>query len=153
MEPSRKKACIKSRRNPSSALSNKSSEYNINVEELSHYEMCALYLSSFVESAIQEHEESGTGMLFSYEIDIADNVDTIVDVILPYFGMQDEIDTDPKRVRDRVVNILSMKSNASGGDPNDKIWTGERDMQVTDEVIAATRLFMMESMESIMRMR
>ena len=154
MGRSRKKSCIKSKRNPSSVLSNKSSEYNINVEQLSHHEMCALYLSTFAETALQEHEESGTGMLLSYEIDIAENVDTIVDVILPYFGMQGEIDSDPQGVRDRVSGILSMKSNASGRfDRKDKMWTGERDVQVTEEVIAASELFMMDSMESIMRMR
>lgn len=154
MEPSRKKACIKSKRNPSSTLSKKSSEHNINVEELSHHEMCALYLSTFVETAIQEHEKSGTGILLSYEIDIAENVDTIVNLVLPYFGMQEEVNTDPKGVRDHVSAILSMKSNASGRiNPQDKMWTGERDIQVTDEIIAATRLFMMDSMESIMRMR
>lgn len=154
MEPSRRKACIKSKRNPSLTLSEKSSEYNINVEELSHHEMCALYLSTFVETAIQEHEKSGTGMLLSYEIDIAENVDTIVNVVLPYFGMQEEVDTDPREARDHVSAILSMKSNASGQiNPPDKMWTGERNIQVTDDVIAATRLFMMDSMESIMHMR
>lgn len=154
MEPSRKKACIKSKRNPSLALSRKSSEYNINVEELSHHEMCAMYLSTFVETATQEHEESGTGMLLSYEIDIAENVDFIVDVVLPYFGMQDEIDMDPQGVRDRVISILSMKSNSRVGvDSKEKMWTDERDIEVTDEVIAASRLFMKDSMESIMRTR
>lgn len=154
MEPSRKKACIKSKRNPSSALSRKSSEYNINVEELSNHEMCAMYLSTFVETAMQEHEESGTGMLLSYEIDIVENADFIVDVVLPYFGMQEEIDLDAQGVRDRVGSILSMKSNSRVGvNPKDKLWTGERDIEVTDEVIAASRLFMKGSMESIMRTR
>jgi len=91
---------------------------------------------------------------FRYEIDIAENVDFIVDVVLPYFGMQDEIDMDPQGVRDRVDSILSVKSNSRVGvDSKEKMWTDERDIEVTDEVIAASRLFMKDSMESIMRTR
>ena len=153
MQRKRNKTCIKARRNPSTALSAKSNQYNVDLEYLSHHEVCALHLSTLLDAAVKEHDESGTGMLISYNDVILQNADAIVEDVLPYFGLQNEIDSDPQGVKDRVKGVLSMRSNSVGKfDPEDRKWKGEH-IEVTEEVGTAIRVFMSNSMDPVMRMR
>lgn len=145
--------CMKARRNPSMALSTKSTEYNIDLEALSHHEVCALHLSTLLDAAFKEHDESGTGMLISYDDVILDNKsNAIVDDILPYLGMSKEIDANPQDVRERVSEILSLRSNSSRNNKQrDKKWNGES-IQVSDEIGIASKMFMSDSMDAIARL-
>lgn len=136
--------CKKARRNPSMALSTKSTEYNIDLEALSDHEVCALYLSTLLDAAFKEHDESGTGMLISYDDVIVNNSNSVVNDILPYLGMSKEINANPQDVRERVADILSSRSN------NAKEWNGES-IQVSDEVGHASKIFMSDSMDAIAR--
>mmetsp|Transcript_44483 Transcript_44483/g.79804 ORF Transcript_44483/g.79804 Transcript_44483/m.79804 type:complete len:455 (-) Transcript_44483:33-1397(-) len=151
----RNSTCIKSRRNPTTALSAKSNEYNVDLEQLSHHEICALHLSSLLDTAIREHDESGTGMLVSYDDDILSNADTMVNVILPYFGLQEDIDSNPQVARDHVIEILSMRSNTSARlNPEDKQWNADgENIEVSEEIGTASKVFMSNSMDSIKRSR
>mmetsp|Transcript_26913 Transcript_26913/g.57710 ORF Transcript_26913/g.57710 Transcript_26913/m.57710 type:complete len:503 (+) Transcript_26913:64-1572(+) len=164
----RRSACIMARRNPTRALTAKSTEHNINLESLSHHEICALRLSSLLDTAGREHDESGTGMLVSYDDDILSssggggrvgNGAIIVDVILPYLGLQEDIDADPQGVRDRVEKVLSVRSNHNSRgarrrgkqrQDHDVLWDGE-EVEITEEVGAASKVFLSESMDSITR--
>lgn len=145
----RSSTCVKTRRNPSTALSAKSNEFNVDLETLSHHEVCALHLSTLLDAAFKEHDKSGTGILVSYDDVILQNVDAIVDSILPYLGLQEDIEADPQGVRNRVSEIVWMRSNASSRvNPEDKKWGGE-EIEVTEEVGAASKAFMSDSMNFI----
>mmetsp|Transcript_5465 Transcript_5465/g.12461 ORF Transcript_5465/g.12461 Transcript_5465/m.12461 type:complete len:453 (+) Transcript_5465:99-1457(+) len=149
----RSSTCKKAQRNPSMALSAKSNEYNVDLEQLSHYEVCSLQLSSLLDTASKEHDESGTGMLISYDDDILSNANNVVHVILPYLGLQEDIEANPQVVSERVSEILSLRSNASGMvNPEDKQWGGES-IEISEEVGTASKVFLKHSMDSIMRMR
>jgi len=150
MDSERSKACIETRINPSSALSSKCEENEVDLETLSHHEVCALHLASLLEMAFHEHEESHTGMLLSYDEDVKENVDGIVDVILTYLGLRNEIDADPVEVKERVEGVLSVRSNTSGLDPDDRVWNGET-VEVSKEVENAVKVFMSQEIESIAR--
>jgi len=153
MDRKRSKACIKKRRNPSSALSSKSEENEVDLETITHHEVCALHLASLLGVAFHEHEESHTGMLLSYDEHVKGNVDGFVDIILPYLGLQNEIDADPAAVRERVEGILSVRSNTSTRlNPEDHVWNGET-IEVSEEVENAVKVFMSQEMESIARSR
>jgi hypothetical protein len=146
MERARSSACIKSRRNPSSALSTKSSEHNVDLEGLTNTEVCSLYLSSLLDMATRVNEERGTGLLVSYDDELLrSNTDALLEVILPYYGLKQEIDADPESVRDKVSKVLAKKSNhpARGGE-GVPIWTKE-EIRVSDEVRAASTLFLKDS--------
>lgn len=136
----RNSICIKSRRNPSAKLATRLDEYNGDVDKLSNHQVCALHLSTLLDAAISEHDMTGTGMLISYDDDI--NVNAIVDVILPYLGLQDEIHSDPQAVRGHVSEILSVRSNTSARhNHEDKQWNmdGEK-IEVSNEVRTALSL-------------
>ena len=109
----RNSICIKASRNPSAKPSARLDEYNVDVDKLAHHKVCALHLSTQLDVVIREHNETGTGMLISYGDDILLNVNAIVDVILPYLSLHDEIHSDPQSVRDHVSEILSVRSNTS----------------------------------------
>ena len=89
-----------------------------------------------LESAIKEHNESGTGMLVSYTDIITSDV--IVDKVLPYFDLELDATT-----RERVTDILKTKSNTRGG-TNDKIWdkSQEDNIEVSKEVQEAVATYM-----------
>lgn len=141
--------CFKARRNPSMALSAKSFEHSLDLESMSNHEICALYLSTLLDTAVHEHAQSGTGMLISYDTVIKNHSNEIVNVVLPFLGLQEEIDLDPQGALARVSNILSTKSNANGGgEGGDRQWHGES-IEVKDEVGNASRLFMDDSMNSL----
>jgi len=146
-ERTRSSACIKSRRNPSMALSTKSSEHHVDLEGLTNTEVCSLYLSSLIDMATRVNEESGTGLLVSYDHELLPTIitDSVLEVILPYFGLKQEIDADPMLVREKVSKVLVQKSNnlARGGE-GAPIWTKE-EIHVSDEVKAASTLFLKDS--------
>lgn len=146
----RKNGCVKARRNPSQALASKSYERNIDLEALSHHEVCALHLSTLLDAAAKEHQETGTGILISYDEVLANGPEGIVDEILPRLGLREEIASDPRGVRERVAEVLSLKSNATGR--RDRRWNGES-VEVSSEAGEASRAFLAESMGAVERMR
>lgn len=149
------------------------------LETLSHEEVCALHLSSLVDVASEEHDRSSSGLLISYDDDLlSKNVnDVMVDVILPYLGLQDDIDTllssssstttedNNIIIVDRIADILAVRSNTAhigssssrgGGSKvrDDKMWYGvgeEWDLIVSTEVSEASKVYMTESMDGIAR--
>jgi len=137
MQRKRNKVCIKTKSSPSTALSNKANEKNINLQDLSSHEICALHLSTLLESAIKEHNESGTGMLVSYTDIITSDV--IVDKVIPYFDLELDATT-----RDKVKEILAIRSNTRGKKANDKTWnkTQEDNIEVSKEVQDAVATYM-----------
>ena len=137
MQRKRNISCIKTKSSPSTALSNKASEKNINLQDLSSHEICALHLSTLLETAIKEHNESGTGMLVSYTDIITSDI--IVDKVIPYFDLELDATT-----RDKVKEILAIRSNTRGKKANDKTWnkTQEDNIEVSKEVHEAVATYM-----------
>jgi len=137
MQRKRNISCIKTKSSPSTALSNKADEKNINLQDLSSHEICALHLSTLLEAAIKEHNESGTGMLVSYTDIITSDV--IVDKVIPYFDLELDATT-----RDKVKEILAIRSNTRGKKANDKTWnkTQEDNIEVSKEVHEAVATYM-----------
>ena len=131
---------MKARRNPTTALSTKAQEKNLDLEKLSHHEICALHLSTLLEAAINEHNASGTGMLVSY-IDIMAS-DIIVDEVLPYLGL--DVDATTK---DRITDILGTRSNTRGSSgimTKGMSWdpSQEENIEISPEVHNAVKTFM-----------
>jgi hypothetical protein len=154
-EGKRIKACAKAKRNPTSALAAKSAQINQDLEALSHHEVCAVHLSSLLDRAYDEHSTSGTGMLISYDEDIlAGGANYLMDVVLPYLGLHEEIKANPSLVENSVGHVLSNKSNVSGRESlsGDVSWKGE-EVDVSEVVGNASRSYMTDSMNSILRMR
>ena len=155
MERKRSGPCIKSRRNPSSALQAKSSHQRLDLEGLTKHEVCALHLSSLLDTATREHVDTGTGMLVSYDRDLSSskNVDNVMNVILPYLGLGGEIHSNPEVVRERVSKVLGKRSNHvnNGGVVPDWSSSGGSAVVVgvSEEVRAASGLFMRESTEAM----
>lgn len=137
--------CVLMKRQPSSVMASQASELNIDLEELSTHEVCALHLSTLVDVASQEHESTGTGMLISYEDDLLKE-DALIETILPYLGLQKEIDANPILTQARVEDVLSRKANIRGihSQDVDNEWGvgSEEHVPVSDEVRAASQLFM-----------
>jgi len=154
MERKRSGPCIKSRRNPSSALRAKSTHQRLDLEGLTNHEVCAMHLSSLLDTATREHVDTGTGMLVSYDRDLSssNNVDNVLNVILPYLGLGGEIHSNPEVVRERVSKVLGKRSNRvnNGGVVPD--WSSAEGgvvVGVSEEVRAASGLFMRESTEAM----
>jgi hypothetical protein len=147
-EPKRN-TCKNTRRQPSKAVSANALEHNIDLEELTTHEVCALHLSTLLDVAYQEHERSGTGMLLSYDDDLLQGEDVLLDLVLPYLGLQEEIDSNPIMVKSRVDKVLSLKSNVRGVHSQDESQEWEygnggvvEDVPVSEEVRAASQLYM-----------
>lgn len=140
-EPKRN-TCVLKKRQPSSVMASQALEHNLDLEELSTHEVCALHLSTLIDVASKEHQSSGTGMLISYEDDLLQE-NALLGTILPYLGMQKEIDADPSMARARVEEVLSTKANLRGihSQDVDSQW-GEEHVHVSEEVRAASQLFM-----------
>jgi hypothetical protein len=152
MERKRSGLCVKSRRNPSSALQAKSSHHQVDLEGLTNHEVCALHLSSLLDSATREHLDTSTGMLVSYDRDLSsNNVDNMLNVILPYLGLGGEIDSNPGVVRERVSKVLSKRSNHANNGRVVPDWSHAEGgvVGVSEEVRAASGLFMRESTEAM----
>lgn len=134
MQRKRNSTCMKARRNPSMALVEKSAENNLELEGLSHHEVCALHLSTLVEAAIREHDASGSGMLVSYDDIVSSSF--IVDEVLPYLGLQ----VNDSQVQERIADILSTRSNTRNSRVG-KDWEQES-IEISEEVKTAVRMFM-----------
>jgi hypothetical protein len=145
-EPKRT-ACMLYKRQPSSVMAFHASDHNLNLEELSTHEVCALHLSTLLDVASKEHESTGTGMLISYEDDLLKE-DAFIETILPYLGLQKEIDANPILARARVEQVLSTKASVRGihSQDIDNQWGGEEHVHVSEEVRAASQLFMKSTM-------
>ena len=148
MQHKRNGTCMKAKRNPTTALATKSTSNNLDLESLSHHQVCALHLSTLLESAIEEHEDSGTGLIVSYD-DIASG-SIIQDVVLPYLGLQ----VEDQKTKDRITEILAMRSNSRGSSTSQKgQWdvSQEDGIEITDETRNAVKMFMGGLMESVTR--
>jgi len=147
-EPKRSTCALK-KRQPSSVMAFQALEHNVDLEELSTHEICALHLSTLVDVASREHESTGTGMLISYEDDLLQE-DALIGTILPYLGLQKEIDANPSLARARVEEVLSKKANLRGihSKDVDSQWDvgTEEHVHVSEEVRAASQLFMLNIM-------
>jgi len=142
MQRKRNITCVKAKRNPSVALLEKSTEYNLELEHLSHHEICALHLSTLFEAAAREHESSGTGLLVSYSDIVSSSSNVIVEEVLPYLGLQGELNCNPQ-VKDKIIQILSTRSNSrSAGRTKQWDATQEVDLEISDEVSNAVIGFM-----------
>mmetsp|Transcript_43463 Transcript_43463/g.91300 ORF Transcript_43463/g.91300 Transcript_43463/m.91300 type:complete len:452 (-) Transcript_43463:106-1461(-) len=143
MKGKRSIVCGKTRRNPSSALAVKSSENSLDLEQLSHHELCALHLSTLLEAALLEQERSDTGMLVSYDDIVSSGAgNIIVDMVLPYLGLQEELNSKPQ-LKDRIEEILSKRTNTHGVGQKEQ-WDaeGEMNMEISEEVQNAVKIFM-----------
>ena len=132
MERKRNVTCLKAKRNPTMALANKSSANNLDLEQLSSHEVCALHLSTLFEEAMKEHEASGTGMLISYDDILEDNT-IIIDKVLPYLGVND---VDAQETKDRVSDILKTRSNSRSSKKRGQAWdiSEEGEIEISLEV-------------------
>lgn len=149
----RVKSCLKTKRNPSTALSTKSAENNIDLEGLTHHQVCALHLSSLLDVAAKEVKESGTGKIIPYDSALLHNVDAMTYDILPYFGVGEEIAADPEGVKARIAELMGVRSNAAYRvNPEHKVWSDE-EIEVSEEVREASRMYLNDSMDNIVRLR
>ena len=139
MERKKNMTCLKAKRNPTTALATKSSDNNLELEQLSSHEVCALHLSTLFEEAMKEHEASGTGLLISYD-DMLDSSSVIIDKVLPYLL---GLNVDNQETKDKVNEILAIRSS-SRGKAHDEIWdkSQEGDYEISQEVSDAVKKFM-----------
>mmetsp|Transcript_24108 Transcript_24108/g.37404 ORF Transcript_24108/g.37404 Transcript_24108/m.37404 type:complete len:436 (+) Transcript_24108:77-1384(+) len=144
---SKRSTCVLKKRQPSSVMASQATEHNVDLEDLTTHEVCALHLSTLVNVASKEHDSTGTGMLISYEDDLLKE-DALIETILPYLGLQKEIDANPSMVRARVEDVLSTKTNLRGihSQDVDSQWSSQENVHVSREVRAASQLFMQSMM-------
>jgi len=140
--------CVFVRRKPSAVLAQKAEEYNLDLDGMTKEDLCALYLSTLLEVATQEHESSGTGKLILYEQLL--EADFMTTTLLPYFGLQAEIDADAATVSANVESTLSTNSSNRG---EVKKWNpSEEVVHISDKVRTASELFLGNAMEAIGRL-
>ena len=93
-------------------------------------------------------------MLVSYDLDLSSNsINSVLNVILPYLGLGGEINSNPGVVRERVSKVLDKKSNHGSNGSVLPDWSPEEGgtvVGVSEEVCAASGLFMRESTESLL---
>ena len=139
-EPKRN-TCALTKRQPSSAMRKR----NVDLEGLSTEEVCALHLSTLLDVATKENENSGTGMLISYEDDLSPE-HALIDVILPYFGLQEKINAKRNEVQARIEKVRSTKTNIRGVHAHDadSQWNAGsvEQVYVSEKVRAASQRFM-----------
>jgi len=136
MQRKRSSTCMKAQRNPTTALAEKSAENNLDLEHLSHHEVCALHLSTLIEAAVREQGESGTGLLVSYDDILSSNV--IIDEVLPYLGLKVNA-----QANDRITDILSVRSNSQRSHQVEQWDKSQEDgIEISDEVRNAVKMFM-----------
>lgn len=146
----RGQTCARARRNPTSALAEKSRERGVELEGLSHFEVCALHLSVLLETALEEHERTGTGMLVRYEDIVTTSGKVLIKEVLPYLGLQDEWNeankgSNSEKLEDRVTEILLTRSNSRGSNKGkQREWNKpmEEDLVISEEVRGAAQSFM-----------
>lgn len=146
----RRAVCLKARRNPSAALSDRAADRGHDLEALAPHEVCALHLASLLGAASSEHERTGTGTLLSYGRDL--DADSLIGTVLPYLGLGEEVEADPQAARDRVEEVLSRRSDASGRRAHDPLWRGEN-TEISEEITEASHVFMGDATEALRRMR
>jgi len=142
--------CVKSRRNPPFAVASMAQSLDVDLEQLTRHEICAIHLSTFLQTAKDEHESTGTGILVSYDEDIlGTSYNAIMDEILPYLGVEDaKMDSD---VRDEVSSVLTLKSNARGDEGDERNWDATKEnIDITAEVRDASNKFMLNAMDAIL---
>lgn len=129
-------------------MAEKSSDYNLELEGLSHHEVCALHLSTLLEAAVNEHESSGTGMIVSHKDIVSSSSSSegnhvIIDEVLPYLGLQDEMNSNPSIVT-KISEILSTRSNARSKRQGNVAWDSsqEEDIEISEDVRNAVKVFM-----------
>ena len=140
MQRYRNTVCKKAKRNPTSALVDMSTEHQLDLEHLSHHEVCALHLSTLSGNAIQEHESSDTGMLVSYDDVVSTQGQVVIDDILPYLGLQGEMTPE---IKVKITDILSRRSNTNSK-LEGEVWdvSNEKKMEVSEDVHNAVKTFM-----------
>lgn len=97
---------------------------------------------------MKEHESSGTGLLVSYD-DIASSAGSfIIEEVLPYLGLQGELDSTPQ-LKDKIVDILSTRSHTQGvGHGQGLTWdVAQENIEVSEEASNAVKSFMGGMME------
>lgn len=149
----KRNACIKQRRSPSSAMLAYSTANGVDLEAASNHEICAMHLSTLINTAFEEHSSSGTGLLVSYDDDIIQSGGMpILDSILPYLGVDDA--NKDNNVKSRIVNVLTLNANARGRSDEGKKWNPQDDLtDVNDEVKAASSKYLKDDTLKIQRMR
>ncbi|KAL7529835.1 hypothetical protein ACHAWF_003127 [Thalassiosira exigua] len=141
---SRKKregGCAKARRNPTEALRQKSAEAQLDLEALERREACALHLSTLLESAVREAERTGTGMLVSYRDVKETSGEVILEEVLPYLGLGEEVEANPE-AKEKVREILRTKSDARGVGRDTSWDKSQEEVEVSEEVRETVRKFM-----------
>lgn len=150
----KRNCCIKQRRSPSIAKLSYASTNNINLEAASNHEICAMHLATLINTAFDEYESSGTGLLVSYDDDIIQSGGApILDTILPYLGVEDA--KSSQDIKDHVVSVLSIDATARGRqDDEKKRWNPQDDLaDVTDEVRSASDKYLRDETIKIQRVR
>lgn len=141
----KRNSCALTKRQPSSVMASKAAEYSLDLEELSTHEVCAFHLSTLLDVASHEHESTGTGLLISYEGDLLQE-GFLLNTVIPYLGLQQEIDANPSSAQTRVDQVLSTKASVRGIHSHDvnSEWVqgSEEYVPVSEEVRAASLLFM-----------
>ena len=101
---------------------------------MSDEDLCALYLSTLLDAATEEHESTGTGMLIDYaEL----TTEFILTKELSYLGLQSEIDADSVAVSSTVTE--EVKKHPRVTEPTEN----------SQKVINAEKLFLSESKNKI----
>ena len=107
-----------------------------------------MHLSTLLEAAVNEHESSGTGMLVSYKDIVSSSSSSegnhvIIDEVLPYLGLQDEMNSNPSIVT-KISEILSTRSNARSKRQGNVAWDSsqEEDIEISEDVRNAVKVFM-----------
>lgn len=155
--------CIKAKRNPSAALKAKAEEYEVDLEELSQAEVCALHLATLTDQAAREHDASHTGMLVNYDHDILANEDNVLNVLLPFLGLDE--DTLPG-VKAALLETIGQRTNTrmvrepeDGADADGVLWEADTERrrlarrEISEEIVAASRKFMTGSRDFVERLR
>lgn len=129
-----KNYCVYTGRQPSEKQAKKAEDYNLHLDGMSDEDLCALYLSTLLDAATEEHESTGTGLLVEYaEL----TTDFILTKELSYLGLQSEIDADSIAVSSTVEEEVKKHPPVTGPPEH------------SQKVINAEKLFLSESKNKI----
>ena len=129
----RKNYCVYTNRQPSQKQAKKAEGYNLDLDGMSDEDLCALYLSTLLDAATEEHESTDTGLLVDYA---SLTTDFIITKELPYLGLQSEIDADSVAVSTVEEEV---KKHPRVTEPTEN----------SQKVINAEKLFLSESKNKI----
>jgi hypothetical protein len=130
----RKNYCVYTGRQPSEKQAKKAEDYNLDLDGMSDEVLCALYLSTLLDAATEEHESTETGLLVDYA---SLTTDFIITKELPFLGLQSEIDADSVAVSSTVEEEVQKHSRVTGPPEHSK------------KVTNAANLFLSESNKKI----